>query len=341
MRKLRVLVLMHEDLIPPNTLEGYTDKQIAEWKTEYDVMVGLEALGHEVKCCGLSSDLGVLRQAIEDFNPHIAFNVLEEFHGIALYDQHVISYLELLRRPYTGCNPRGLMLAHDKALSKQLLTFHRVPTPRFAVFPIGRRIKKPAKLQYPLIIKSLTEHASLGISQASVVYNDEKLAERVAFIHTNVGSDAIAEEYIDGRELYVGVLGNERLETLPIWEMNFNNLPDDAPRIATAKIKWDESYQERIGLETNVAKDLPEGAAEHILRVCKRAYRLLGISGYARMDLRLTPEGKAYLIEANPNPNLSYGEDFAESAEHAGISFEELLHRILNLGLRYKAHWRR
>ena len=340
-RKLRVLVLMHEDLVPPDTLEGYTDQEISVWKTEFDIIATLEELGHEAEALGVSTDLATIGEAIERFQPHIAFNIVEEFHGVAVYDHYVVSYLELMRKAYTGCNPRGLMLAHDKALSKKVLAYHRVPVPRFAVFPMGKKVKRPAKLQFPLLVKSLIEEGSIGIAQSSVVTNDQKLLERVELIHRQVGTDAIAEQYIEGRELYVGVIGNQRLQTFPIWELVFGKLPDDAHRIATEKVKWDIAYQKKVGVDTKAAEDLPDGLTDRIRRLCKRAYRILGLTGYARMDLRLTDDGRVYLIEANPNPQISYGEDFAESAEYMGVSYEQLIHRILNLGLRYRAQWKR
>lgn len=335
-RRKRIVVLLHEDLVPPDSIEGLTDAQVAPFKTEFDVVATLNDMGHDVMPLGVSDDLGVLRRAIEQFKPSICFNLLEEFHGLGVYDSHVVSYLELMRTPYTGCNPRGLMLAHNKAMSKMICRYHRIPVPGFAVYPIGRKVRRPGKLRFPLLVKSLTEEGSVGISQASVVYDEQKLADRVAFIHRSVGTDAIAEQYIDGRELYVGVLGNDRLQVLPVWEMQFANLRDDAPKIATGKIKWDAKYQKKIGLRTQVAGDLDEPTRKRIQHLCKRSYRALGLSGYARMDLRLTPGGKAYLIEANPNPNLSYGEDFAESAENAGLDYDQLLHKLISLGMSYR-----
>ena len=340
MRKRRVLVLVHSDLVPPDSLEGHDEKAIREWKTEYDVVSTLRNMGHDARPLGVSDDLGAIRIAIEEFKPHVCFNLLEEFHGVALYDQHVVSYLELMRQPYTGCNPRGLTLAHDKALSKKVLAYHRIQAPRFKVFPVGRKVKKPARLAYPLIVKSLTEDASLGISQASLVNNDEKLVERVRFMHEKIGTDAMADQYIDGRELYVGVLGNQRLQTLPIWELEFTNLPEGSAPIATEKVKWDEKYQEQIGIKTGPAKGLENGLAERILKTCKRTYRALGLSGYARIDLRLRADGAIFVIEANPNPQLAYDEEFAESAAHIKLKYEDVLHRILTLGLGYRAHWR-
>ena len=189
------------------------------------------------------------------------------------------------------------------------------------------------------MVKSVSEEASLGITKDSVVHDEEQLKKRVAIIHNEIETDALVEEFIEGRELYVGVLGNQRLQTFPIWEMLFTKAPDDTPVIATSRVKWDSKYQKKLGLETRAARKLPDGATETIAKLCKRIYRALNLSGYARIDLRLSPEGKAYVLEANPNPNLAYGEDFAESAEAIDISYENLLQRIINLGLRYKAAW--
>jgi len=334
-RKMRIVVLVHEDLVPPDSIENLSEKEIAPWKTEYDVITTLRDMGHDVHPVGVYSDLAVIRNAIEQTRAHICFNLLEEFHGHALYDQHVVSYLELLRQPYTGCNPRGLTLAHDKALSKKVLAYHRIRVPSFAVFPMNLRVRRPARLRFPLLVKSLTEEGSVGISQASIVHDEVELIERVKLIHRQIKTDAIAEQYIDGREIYVGVLGNHRLQTLPPWELIIKNLPEGAPRIATAKLKWDFDYQKKVGVITEAARHLPAGIESRITQLSKRIYRILSLSGYARLDYRLTDDGELYLIEANPNPNLSYGEDFAESAHHVEISYEELLQRILNLGMNY------
>src|SRR6056297_4337456 len=208
MAKLKILVLVREGHVPPDTLDGVSDKELDNWKAEFDVCETLRHLGHTVMPLGVYDDLGKIRQALSDFRPQITFMMLEEFHGVAIYDFAVISYLELMQQPYTGCNPRGLLLSKDKALSKKVLTYHRIPTPRFAVFPVGRTVHRPKKLSFPLFVKSVSEDASYGISQASIVHNDEQLAERVAFVHDHAKDDAMVEQYIDGREIYVGLLGN-------------------------------------------------------------------------------------------------------------------------------------
>ncbi len=340
MRKLRVLVLVHKDLVPPDSIEDLSDKDIAPWKAEFDVISTLKEMGHEVRPLGVWDELAPIRDALADFKPHVCFMLLEEFYGVGTYDQHIIGYLELMRNAYTGCNPTGLMLTHDKGLSKEVLTYHRIPTPRFSVFPIGHVVRRPRRLEFPLLVKSTVEDASLGIAQASIVRDDQTLKERVEFIHDHVRSDAIVEQYIEGREFYVGIIGNQRLQTFPVWEMLFTNLPEGAPRIATAKVKWDLEYQKKHGIKTQKAEDVPADAVARIARLCKRAYRVLRMSGYGRMDLRLRDDGRIFLLEANANPNLEFGEDFAESAESIDISYETLLQRIMSLGLRYRAPWK-
>jgi D-alanine-D-alanine ligase len=331
MKRLRVLVLMHPDLVPPDSLKGFSEVEINVWKTEYDVVTTLRSLGYDVRPLGVQHELKPVRDVIEDWKPHIVFNLLEEFHGETAYDQNVASYLELLRIPYTGCNPRGLMLARGKDLAKQLLHYHRIPTPAFAVFPIARKVRRPARLGLPLIVKSLSEDASEGISQASVVDSDEKLAERVTFIHERVGTAAIAEQYIEGREIYVGVLGNERVRVLPIWELDFGSVTS---RIATAKVKHDPDYQERHKILHGPAKDLSPELQERIKRLAKRICRTLVIDGYARVDFRLSAENVPYFIEANPNPEIAKSQEFAHAAEHDGLKYPELLKRIVALGLK-------
>jgi D-alanine-D-alanine ligase len=263
----------------------------------------------------------------------VVFNLLEQFHGEAVYDQNVASYLELLRIPYTGCNPRGLVLAKSKDLSKKLLIYHRVPLPAFAVFPMQRKIRRPPRLGLPLIVKSLSEDASYGISQASVVDSDEKLAERVTFIHERIGTAAIAEQYIDGRDLYVGVLGNDRLRVLPIWELDFGSLPQGAKPIATEKVKHDPQYQAQHGIKIGPAKDLSPQVQTAMQRAAKRIYRTLDLDGYARIDFRLSADGIPYYIEANPNPEIARIEEFASAARHDGIEYPDLLNRIVALGI--------
>ena len=340
MRKRRVLLMVHETLVPPDDIAGRPEADIEHCRTEYNVLSTLRRLGHPVRVIGVGDRLTELREAIRDWQPHVVFNLLEEFSGIVTYDHYVVAYLELMRQPYTGCNPRGMMISRDKVLTKQVLASHRIATPRFQLFPYGQRFREPRRLTFPLFVKSATDDASLGISQASVVEDMARLRERVEFIHDQMQSDALVEEYIDGRELYVGVLGNERLTALPAWEINFGTLPEAQSAIATRKVKWDPAYQARHGISTGPARGLAPAQQEALGRLAKRIYRALHMSGFARMDLRMRRDGSVFVLEANANPNLTYGEDFAESAEAAGISYEALIGRILRLGLDYRPEWR-
>ena len=340
MKKLRVLVLMHESLVPPEKLDGYSEEEILEWKTEFDVVNTLREMGHEVLPLGVYDDLGDLRRATEDFKPHIWFNLLEEFHGVGVYDHHVVSYLELMKQHYTGCNPRGLLLAHDKPLAKKILSFHQIRSPGFFVVARGKKTRLPKDIDFPLLVKSASEDASLGITEPSIVHELDQLEERVDFIHSELNTDALVETFIQGRELYVGVIGNRQLKVYPIWEMIFENARPGHPQIATSRGKWDIEHQKKLGIKTVRAQGIPKDIEKKINNVCKRVYKALSLSGYARIDLRLREDGEVFVIEANPNPNLSFGEDFSESAENIGITYDALLQKIMTLGLNYQAEWR-
>ena len=326
---------MHDYMVPPKDASGH-DLATVNWKTEYDVTRTLEQTGHTLLQLGIKDDLGVIRKRIEEDKPHIVFNLLEHFHEVSGFDSNVVSYLELLRVPYTGCNPRGLILARDKSISKTLLASHRVPVPASAVVPVGRKVRRPKQLVFPLIVKSLTQDASIGISQASVVEDDEKLRERVEFVHSSVGTDAIIEQFIEGRELYVGILGNVRLTVFPVWELRLGAMPDDAHRIATERVKWSPKYQKKYRIRSGEVHDVPAATVDRIRHVCRRVYRILSMSGYGRIDLRLGADGRFWVIEANPNPQIALGEDFAESAQRAGVSYPDLLQRIINTGLQWR-----
>jgi len=332
-KPLRILVVMHPTLVPPDSLKGHTPEEINVWKTEFDVVSTLRRLGHEVRPLGVQEELNPIRVAAEEWKPDVVFNLLEEFHGLSNFDQHVVAYLELLKLAYTGCNPRGLVLARSKAITKKIAAYHRVRVPAFFVVPRGRRPVRPRRLRFPLFVKSASEEASLGISQASIVDSDEKLAERVRFIHESVESDALVEEYIEGRELYVGVIGNERLRVLPTWEMDFGKLTDSGEPIATARVKHSPGYQKKHGIDIRRAEGLDPALERRIQSTTRRVYRMLELDGYARVDYRLTATGELYLLEANPNPEIAEKEEFASAAAAVGLKYRALLARLLTLAL--------
>jgi D-alanine-D-alanine ligase len=333
-RKLRVIMLADEKLLPTGDLKDFSEKQRELRKTEFDVRDAIEALGHEVFSIGVSDDLSTIRGAIDAHKPHVAFNLVEEFGGIGHFDQHVVSYLELRGQAYTGCNPRGLTLARDKALTKKILAYHSIKVPEFAIFAKGRGFKRPDGLGFPLFVKSLTEEGSAGISGASIVHDDEKLKERIEFIQRTTKSTAIAEQFIEGREIYVGVMGNDRVATLPPWEFAMTKKGSDKPLIASDRAKWDPEYQRQVGLKTGPAR-LSKKMQTKLAGLSKEIYRLLGMSGYARLDYRITEDGHAYLLEANPNPQIAKDEDFAQSAKHAGMEYPELVQQLMRFGMKY------
>jgi D-alanine-D-alanine ligase len=229
-----------------------------------------------------------------------------------------------------------MILARDKALSKKLLQYHRIPAPDFAVAYRRKKFKLPKRMTYPVIVKSLTQEASIGISQASVVEDERRMLERVQFIHDSIHTEAIVEQYIEGRELYCAIVGNERLQVFPVWEMFFEKMSDRQHRIATSRVKWSRTYQEKAGIVTKDAEPLPEGLSERIPALCKRVYRSLQLSGYARIDMRTDGQGRVWVIEANPNPQIACSEDFAQSARSAQVSYPTLIQRILTAGLRWE-----
>ncbi len=334
MKKLKVLVIFDSAGTPPEDQDFTEEFKKEDWFTEAAVVETLEHMGHEVRTLGIFDDIKLLLDEVTGKRPDVVFNLTEIFLGKASMDKSIPSFLELMEIPYTGCGPECLMICNNKGLTKKILTYHRIKVPGFRVFHKGKRIWHPRKLRFPLMVKPAREEASMGIARASFVENEKDLRERVQFIHERFDMAAIAEEYIDGRELYVSVLGNKRLRTFPIREMKFTQVPDDEPKLATYKAKWDGKYRKRWGIKNEFAGRLPTGIPEKILHVCKRAYRALMIDSYGRFDLRLTPEGEVFILEANANPELAMGDEFAEAAEKAGLSYDKLLKNILNIAFK-------
>jgi len=332
-RKLKVLALF--DAIAPTTIDQdlSAELQTEDWKTEAHVLKALNELGHETAHLAIFDNLDLLQQKLQSFEPDVIFNLADQFKNNRAFDQHIVSFLAMRGVPFTGCGSTGLTLCKHKAISKKILSYHRIRTPDFVTIARGQRCSRPRQLKFPILIKPLKEEASLGISQASLVETDEQFKERVQFIHEKYDNDVIAEEYIEGRELYVGLMGNHRLQVFPVRELVFKEVPPDEPKIATYKAKWDEGYRKKWGLQNQFAEGLDAALVAGIQQTCKRIYHLLTIDGYARLDLRLTPKNEVYFIEANPNPMLAADEDFAQSALKAGLPFPQLVERIIRLGL--------
>jgi D-alanine-D-alanine ligase len=333
-KNLKVLALF--DAMSPTTIDQNLTAELAteDWKTEANVLEALKQLGYQFEYLAIFDDLDLIQQKLQQFQPDVIFNLADQFKNNRAFDQNIVSFLAMRGVAFTGCGSTGLTLCKHKAVSKKILGYHRIHTPEFVTIARGKRIARPKRLKFPILVKPLKEEASLGISQASFVETDDQFKERVQFLHEKLDNDVIAEEYIEGRELYVSVMGNHRLDVFPIRELVFREVPPDEPKIATYKAKWDEEYRKRWGLENRDAEGLEPAVVAAIQKTCKRIYHLLTIDGYARLDLRLTRENTVYFIEANPNPTLAADEDFAQSALKAGVTYPQLIDRIIRLGLK-------
>ena len=332
MKKEKILIIFDAPNADAPDQDYTEDLKKEDWHTECDVIEAVQKLDYPYTVLGIRDQISWIPDTIQKVRPDVIFNLVESFNGIAHYDRDIASYLKLMNVPFTGCGPTGLTLSKNKGLSKKILSFHRIEVPEFRIFHKNKSIRRPKKLQFPLIVKPLREEGSYGISQASYVENDAQLNERLAYIFESLNQDAIAEEYIDGREVYASVLGNERLQVFPLRELRFDQVPEEEPKLATYKAKWDKGYRKKWGIRNQFTAPLAQGLTEKIQATAKKIYRLLSIRGYARLDLRITPEGKIFFIEANPNPILSKWEDFGESADKAGIQYPQLIEKIINLG---------
>ncbi len=331
-RHLKVLCVF--DLIEPASSPDLAKELLTEdWITERHVLEALGELGHEAQIVSVFDDVAPLIEKVKADRPDVVFNLTEHFGGDRSFDKSIAAIFDLLGVPYTGSGPMGLGLARDKALAKKILSYHRVRVPEFVGFERGGRVKIPKHMPYPVIVKPIAEDASEGIARASLVRRGKELAERVRFVHESMGRDAIAEEYIEGREIFCSILGNGRLRVLPLRTVSLGSRPG-RPKFFTYRLKWDRDYQQRWGIEFGFASDLPPETRKRIGRISKRVYRALEMRDYARIDIRLAPDGRVYVLEANPNPFLARNEDFAESAQEAGIDYEMLIDRILGLALR-------
>lgn len=333
MKQLDVLVLSDVSSDPAHQ-DFSADLHKPEWETERHVLEALGTLGHRARLICLYDRIDPLLQAIREHRPDVVFNLAEQFNDDPTLERSIAALIELLRIPYTGSGPTGLMLCKNKALTKTILSFHRVRTPHFTVMHQGRAIRRPARLPFPLFVKALRVEASVGIAKASFVETDAELADRVRFIHEKIGQPALVEEFIVGRELYVSILGNTRLSVLPLRELTFGDIPPDEPRFATFKMKWDDHYRKKWGIRNRFATGLDAATARRIAHIGTRVYRMLQMHGYGRIDLRLRDDGTVFVLEANPNPHLAKGEDFAESAAKSDIPYPKLIQQILALSLR-------
>ena len=317
--------------------ESQMEKDIGAWKTdepdmEYQIGHALRERGHEVRLIGVRDDLGYMVRSLAEWKPDLVFNSAEAFRGNEALEYLLPGLLEAEGYRYTGAPPLALQITRNKAISKKVLTYFGIQVPGFASYRLQEKVEASPDLRFPLFVKPVQADGSAGIAQASVVQDVASLAERVAFIHERFGQGAIAEEFVEGRELYVGVVGNdESLEILPIIEMVFDKRktrPEE--RIATQFAKWDEAYRERKGIRNVIARPIAKAVRAQIEQTCRTAFRALWLQDYARLDLRLTPDGQVWVIEANANPFISYGHDMANAAAKAGMEYSDFIQRIVD-----------
>jgi D-alanine-D-alanine ligase len=331
MRRLRVTVLIDAACSPeddPTFLGPPTEPS-----TEYHVVTTLRELGHEVAILCVDQSVEEIIHGIHEQKPDVIFNLTEQFRNNRMLDKNVAGLLELMDIPFTGAGSTGLMLCRGKGLCKQLLRSRRIRVPEFVVVAPGKRIHVPAAMNFPVVVKPVYEDGSDGISNASLVKDLAELQDRVRHVHSNWQQPAIAEEYVDGRELYVSVIGNNKLLVLPPRELFFSKNGSNGPVLATYRVKWDEEYQKKWDIKFGDA-ELDPRVFDSITRVCKKVFRLMRMRDYGRIDMRLTPDNRIVILEANPNPNVGYGDEVAEAAERAGISYENLINRILKSAVR-------
>jgi D-alanine-D-alanine ligase len=332
MKKTRVLVLFDTDAEPPVQQEWKKQLESSD-EAEFDVARALTERGHPVRLFGFKDNLDQLTSGLRAEPCDVVFNLAERFRSLSALDYSVAALLEMLDMPYTGASSEGLMLARDKALTKKVLAYQGLRIPHFMVCRLGNEAQRPSDLRFPLIVKPLDEDASVGISQASVVRDDAALKERVAFIHERFQTDAIVEEFIAGRELYIGVMGNDKPVALPPIEMVFGNEPNVESRIATFKAKWSVKYRESRGIQNMIAQDLSKEVRARLAEVAVRTYEAAGLRDYGRIDVRLAHDDEIYVVEANPNPYLADGEDLAWAAEEGGYLYGDFIERIAEMAL--------
>jgi D-alanine-D-alanine ligase len=311
-------------------LEAEDDKDIDPAVKQ--VAAALRAKQHQVSILGVHGDVDKLIRGLKRRKPDLVFNLMEMFGDDVCADYPVAALMDVMKIRYTGSGPGELLLTQDKVLSKKVLAFEGIQFPRFAVFSTAANLETGGNLRLPLFVKPSRMDASIGIGKKSLVHDTTTLMKRVVAIHEELDDAALAEEYIEGREFYVGVLGNEELQALPPIEMDFSGLPEGAPRVADQAAKWDTNSKEYQGTRSVLAQ-VPDELRARLQKVSTDAYRALRVKDYGRVDLRLTDTGEIYVLEVNASCYLEKDSEFAVAARAAGMEHADLVQRIVDLAM--------
>jgi D-alanine-D-alanine ligase len=307
---------------------------LAEDKTaEANVLESLQRLGHEVETMAVFDSVGHVFDKARSFAPEVVFNQCESFHDNRALEPNIPALLEMMKIRYTGSGPDGLLLCKDKALAKELLSHHRVRVPRFIVSHLKSPLRRLQHFGYPAFVKPIGQESSDGIAKASFVRDEKEAIDRLRYLHQKFNSDAMIEEYIEGREIYVSVLGNRRRVVFPPREIFFGNVPDDEPKFATSHAKWNDAYRKKWGIANGPAAELPPEIKKDLNKIARNVYAWLRIRGFGRIDIRVSPRNELFIIEANPNPSLAAEDDFAQSANAEGLTYDAMIQEILNAAL--------
>lgn len=290
----------------------------------------LQKLGHTITPFAIYDNLGALFTELQSRRHDLVFHQAESFRGDRAHEAHLAAFYQLAGVKHTGASCEVLSLCSDKALTKKILSHHHVRTPFFETFGDNHSEDRVMLFPFPGIVKPLNLEGSEGISQSSFVSNASEAIERAKWIRSKLGVDAIFEEYIDGRELYVSLLGGKRTPLLPIREHFFGEVEESAPKIATFNAKWNEEYRKKWGIKSGFAKNLSPALTAKLYSTAKRIARLLGIQTYARIDFRLKSDGTIYFIEANPNPSIYADDELAMASIKNGMDYSEFLQKIID-----------
>ncbi|MBN21287.1 MAG: hypothetical protein CL678_08360 [Bdellovibrionaceae bacterium] len=330
-KKKKVMVLIDLPFEAPEDHDYRDFEKDPDWKSELAVMKQLKKMGYDAHLFGLHDNINDLISMLQTQSYDFVFNLCESYKDDREYEGNIASLLEVMEIPFTGANARALNLCKDKALTKKILKFHGLDVPEFQEFPLNKKIKIQKNFPYPGVVKPVGYEGSEGIHGASLVKNEKEALKRIEYVQSKYKVDVLMEEYIHGREVYISLIGNKKVQAFHPQELFFDNMPEDMPRLASFKAKWDPKYRKKWDIDNGPVFDMDPALEKSIMDYGKKVYKIFGLNGYARFDLRVTDNGKIYFLEANPNPSIAPGDDFEQAAKESGVSYRDLLSQVIRL----------